>query len=102
MDSIKSQLEAAKVSSKPVLIEFFATWCPHCKRMMPIMDELRRKMGDKAEIIQIDADKYPALEKEYGVKGYPTFFVYKDGTQFWHDSGEKPLSELEDMINRVM
>ncbi len=102
MDSMKSQLEAALAGSKPVLIEFFASWCPHCKRMMPIMDELREKMGDRAAIIQIDVDKYPDLEKVYGVKGYPTFFVYKDGTQFWHDSGEKPLSELEDMINRVM
>lgn len=102
MDTIKSQLEAALAGSKPVLIEFYASWCPHCKRMMPIMDELREKMGDRAAIIQIDVDKYPDLEKVYGVKGYPTFFVYKDGTQFWHDSGEKPLSELEDMINRVM
>ncbi|MDE7377013.1 MAG: thioredoxin family protein [Muribaculaceae bacterium] len=99
---MKSQLEAALAGSKPVLIEFFASWCPHCKRMMPIMDELREKMGDRAAIIQIDVDKYPDLEKVYGVKGYPTFFVYKDGTQFWHDSGEKPLSELEYFINRVM
>ncbi len=102
MDSVNNQLKAAMASTQPVLIEFFASWCPHCKKMMPIMEVLRHKMAGKATIIQIDVDKHPDLEKEFGVESYPTFFVYKDGTEFWHDSGEKPLSELEDMLNRVM
>lgn len=102
MDNLDAQLKAAMASTQPVLIEFYASWCPHCKKMMPIMEVLRHKMAGKATIIQIDVDKRPDLEKEFGVKGYPTFFVYKDGAEFWHDSGEKPLSELEDMLNRVM
>lgn len=99
---MKKQIAQALQDAKPTLLEFYASWCPHCQRMMPIMDQLREKMGQKANIIQIDVDKYPEITKEYGVQSYPAWFVYKDGQMFWHDNGEKPLSELEDMLNRVI
>lgn len=99
---ITQKLKADLAESKPTLIEFYATWCPHCQREMPIIDELRNVMGDKANIIQIDVDKEQKLTEEWGVEHYPAFFVYKDGTEFWHDEGEKPLSELKDMLDRVI
>lgn len=102
MENIQTQLNSALSESKPTLIEFYATWCSHCQRMMPIVDELRKVIGDKANIIQIDGDKNPELMDKYGVKTYPTWFIFKDGQEFWHDGGEKPLSELEDMLKRVI
>lgn len=98
---LREELKKALAESKPTLIEFYASWCPHCHNMMPIMNELRKEEGTKANIIQIDVDKYPDLTEEYGVKSYPAWFVYKDGQEFWHDNGEKPLSELKDMLGRV-
>lgn len=102
MENIQTQLNTALSDSKPTLIEFYASWCPHCQRMMPIVEELRKVIGDRANIIQIDGDKNPELMDKYGVKSYPTWFIYKDGQEFWHDAGEKPLSELEDMLKRVI
>lgn len=99
---MKDQISAALAESKPTLIEFFAAWCSHCQNEEPVIEELRGKLGDKANIIQVDVDKYPALAREYRVRAYPSFFLFKDGQMFWHDGGEKPLSELEDMIKRVI
>lgn len=102
MPKLKAELKEALTQAKPTLIEFFASWCSHCQAMMPIMDQLRAEIGDKANIIQIDIDKYPDLATEYKVRTYPSWFVYKDGQEFWHDAGEKPLSELKDMLDRVI
>ncbi|MCI8998469.1 MAG: thioredoxin family protein [Muribaculaceae bacterium] len=94
------KLQAALQGSRPVLMEFYATWCPHCQRMMPVMAELKDEMDGVAEIFQIEGDDNPELMDKFNVKGYPTFILYKDGQEVWRDSGEKPYSELKDMIDR--
>ncbi len=93
-------IESAISSSKPTLLEFYATWCPHCQRMMPVIAELKDEMDGRANIIQIEGDDNPGMMDRFGVKGYPTFILYKDGEEVWRDSGEKPYSELADMIHR--
>lgn len=75
-------------SSKVVLVEFYASWCPHCKRMMPVMEELSELLGDSAPIYQIDIDDYPGLADRENVEGTPTFIIYKDGREAWRYSGE--------------
>lgn len=86
--------------TKPTLVEFYADWCPHCQRMMPIVAELKEKTGDRANIIQIEGDENPELMQKYHVHSYPTWILFKDGQECWRDGGEKPLSELEDMLHR--
>lgn len=98
----KSKLNELLQGSKPVLIEFYADWCPHCQRMMPIVNELIKEEGDKAYIVQIEGDNNPDLMKEYHVDSYPSWILYKDGQQVWRDGGEKPLSELKDMVDRFV
>ena len=46
-------------SNRVVLVEFYATWCPHCQRMMPVVSNIEAKLGTKATVNQIDVDKYP-------------------------------------------
>lgn len=93
-------IESAINGSKPALLEFYATWCPHCQRMMPVIAELKDEMDDRACIIQIEGDDNPGMMDKFGVKSYPTFILYKDGEEVWRDSGEKSYSELSDMIRR--
>ena len=81
-------------SNKVVLVEFFASWCPHCQRMMPIVAEVKEKLGNRASVYQFDVDKYQALTEENDVEAYPTFIVYKDGQEVWRSSGEMPGDEL--------
>lgn len=71
-----------------VLVEFFATWCPHCQRMMPVMDQLKELLGPSVPVLQIDIDQNPETTAEVRIDGTPTFIIYKNGQELWRHSGE--------------
>jgi thioredoxin 1 len=82
----------------PVLVEFFATWCPHCQRMMPVIDEVRKSMGDRARVVQFDIDKNGPLASKFGVDSVPTMMIFRGGEMVWRDSGEMSAEELEEEL----
>lgn len=84
---------------KPVLVDFFATWCGPCKMMTPVLEDLKRRVGEKANIIKIDVDKAPQVAGAYGISGVPTLILFKDGKQLWRQSGVVQVGELEKVIN---
>lgn len=75
-------------SSNVVLVEFFATWCPHCRKMMPIVEQIKELLENRMPVFQLDIDKNSTLADEQGVKSVPTFLIYKNGEVVWHHSGE--------------
>lgn len=70
------------------LVEFYASWCPHCHRMMPVVDDIRALMDGQAEVYQFDIDENSELANELGVTSVPTFIVYRDDRETWRASGE--------------
>lgn len=77
------------ISSSPtVMIEFYATWCPHCQKMMPVIDQIRELLGTSADIYQLDIDQNSEAAEKEDVNSTPTFIVYRDGHQVWRHSGE--------------
>ena len=66
-------------AGQPVLVDFYADWCGPCKAMAPLVDELADAMGGKLKIVKINIDDSPNAPTKYGVRGIPTFMVFKGG-----------------------
>ena len=84
---------------KPVLVDFFAEWCGPCKMMMPILEDVKNRVGDNATIIKIDVDNNTQAASTYQVQSIPTLILFKNGKQLWRQSGVVPANELERLIN---
>lgn len=77
------------INSAPlVMVEFYATWCGHCRRMMPVVAQVRGLAGDNAQIYQLDIDKNGQTASDAGVEATPTFIIYRNGEPVWRYAGE--------------
>ena len=74
-------------SEKPVLIDFFATWCGPCQMLGPVLKQVKDSLGDRVSIIKVDVDKNQELAAMQQVRGVPTMMLYQKGQQLWRQSG---------------
>lgn len=83
---------------KPVLVDFFATWCGPCKMQAPILDEVKKAMGDQVSIIKIDVDQNQHVAAQYQIRSVPTIIIFKNGAIKWRQSGVFQATELERLL----
>lgn len=86
--------DSAIKATPVVLVEFFATWCPHCRAMMPVVAQVKELLEGKADVVQLDIDKNQEAADSNNVESVPTFIVYKNGQEEWRHSGEIDGNDL--------
>ena len=87
---------------KPVLVDFFATWCAPCKMQAPVLYEFKKEMGDKIMVAKVDVDQNPGLASQYGVFSIPTLMVFKGGEQKEKSVGLSSKANLSDMVIKYL
>lgn len=89
-------------SGTPVLVDFWATWCGPCKMMAPSLEELSEEYGDTLVIAKMDVDASPAIPAQYGIRGVPTFILFKDGQPVANKVGPMAKTQLKDFICQAL
>jgi thioredoxin len=79
---------------KPVLVDFYATWCGPCQMMSPILDQLGSHLREQLQVVKIDTDKYPALASQYGIQSLPTLVLFKQGLPVHRIEGVQQAAQL--------
>lgn len=87
----------------PMMVEFYATWCPHCQRMEPIIKKLADEYAGKVKVVAVDIDKSPDSSDKYQIQGTPTmFFFSKEGGEPNSISGEQSPQTLKEFLDEII
>ncbi len=100
----KEQRSLSQVSSTiqhstvPVLVEFYADWCPPCRVVAPLLEELTQEAAGRAKVVKVDMDADEGLANEYRVRAIPTFIAFKNGKEVARKSGALTKEMMREMI----
>lgn len=79
----------------PVLVDFWASWCPPCRRLGPVLETLAERQEGRLGIVKVDVDEAPEVAARYGIRSIPTLIVFRQGQPVERRLGALPLDELE-------
>ena len=87
-------------SDIPVVVDFWAEWCGPCKQIGPSLEELSEELEGKVKIVKVNVDENPQSPAEFGVRGIPALFMFKDGAVVSNKTGAAPKAALSEWISK--
>ena len=85
-------------SAKPVLVDFWATWCVPCRMLEPTVAAVAEKYAATARVVKVNVDDNPAISQRYGIKGIPTLILFKAGKEEERVVGATSKESISRMI----
>jgi len=89
-------------SEVPVLVDFWAPWCPPCRAIGPTLDVIAAEYEGKAKVVKIDVDDEPEIASRYGVSSIPALHLFKGGQQVGQLLGAHPKSTISGLIEKAL
>jgi len=89
-------------AERPVLIQFWATWCRPCLMVTPIVEQLAAERADELDVVKVDLDQNPELAARHGISAVPAFVVYSGGRPIGAWTGAAPKHVLADKLAATM
>ena len=84
------------------LVDFWATWCPPCRMMAPVLESADQQLGDKINFVKVDVDEQQQLAAEFDIMSIPTLVVFKDGKPVKRMSGYRPLDAFVEELKSAV
>ncbi|MEM1309880.1 MAG: thioredoxin [Cyanobacteria bacterium P01_D01_bin.71] len=81
-------------SDRPVLVHFYASWCGHCQRMAPVLEQVNGQLSRRLKVVKIDTERYPQLASQYQVHALPTLVLFKQGQPTRRLEGARTTEQL--------
>ena len=91
------EAEALK-SEQPVLVDFFATWCPPCRKLAPIVEEIAEDYAGRVKVAKLNIDEARSVAIKYGVSSIPTLILFKNGEPAHRIVGYVPKQDVEKLL----
>ena len=89
-------------SEKPVLVDFWASWCGPCKMVAPVLEQMATEQGERAVIGKLNVDQYPEVATRFGIRNIPTLLFFKEGKIVDKQVGAAPLERLQEKMNPLL
>ncbi len=96
----EADFEGAIAANKPVVVDFWATWCGPCRMIGPVLDELAKDYGDTVSIVKVNVDEEPALAQKFGITSIPNVKVFKASQEVENIVGAAPKASLKASIDK--
>jgi thioredoxin 1 len=87
-------------SDRPVLVDFWASWCAPCRMLAPTVDAVAEKYSASARVVKLNVDDNPAISQRFGIKGIPTLILFKGGKEEERVVGATSKEAISKMIDK--
>jgi len=94
--------EKIKKSAKPVLVDFFATWCGPCEVLGPVLEKITESFGDKVVLAKVNVDQFPATSGKFNIDRIPNVILFKNGKQVDGFIGLMPADEIKKWLEKAL